>query len=650
MGESSFSTARAAQKLRRRNSFEMRVHPSCFVLFTLLSLAVVAEDQWAETSTLSAPDARKIPQIVQLAEKAFRLVKPLADQTNVETNTPLNENSASPGQTSSTVLAQAASQVMGDTAETFVVFKLPESGDFKAWLFIVLCLGIVVFSILFEVGLHAVRHAVMNLHGWKHVFQKIEDEFFLLGIISFVFFFCYQGIAEKDYTVIEHFELAHYVLFAIGLSYSYHAILIHTGMFPKFKSWADHEVSVRNPTAEFSGLTHADGKVRKHAREAARWAVIRRAYIDRYGLPAKFNYGEYLHQIAIDYIAEVMEASWVEWLITTVYASVVTGIVSLIFNFTDLVDLEDMHACLSASSVAFIISGWVLFFAYYGVYIRLLHSRRHCLQLLGLETDEQLMDKFSQVMSGETVSWPDGWVECTDGCGGGVDLMNKGWVAESTPTMLAAFLLAFNFYAALAAAVFCRAVIASHTTAYAILMMIGIITPYLACIMFLAPKCLGVYTEIHAFQSKDENIALELLENQQEADRMAKIVLEHLHASHIGGDGLRVPPDEVSRMFGEFDVDGDGHIDHKEFVAFMKKLEVKMSDERLTNLILIVDPAGRGHISREDLMYWLLPEDHDDLLKKSMSDIRTSSGDMSQRNTLPQPETLNAPLLGTQSK
>ena len=151
----------------------MRVHPSCFVLFTLLSLAVVAEDQWAETSTLSAPDARKIPQIVQLAEKAFRLVKPLADQTNVETNTPLNENSASPGQTSSTVLAQAASQVMGDTAETFVVFKLPESGDFKAWLFIVLCLGIVVFSILFEVGLHAVRHAVMNLHGWKHVFQKV---------------------------------------------------------------------------------------------------------------------------------------------------------------------------------------------------------------------------------------------------------------------------------------------------------------------------------------------------------------------------------------------------------------------------------------------------------------------------------------------
>merc|ERR1712086_1104442 len=145
-----------------RNSFEMRVHPSCFVLFTLLSLAVVAEDQWAETSTLSAPDARKIPQIVQLAEKAFRLVKPLADQTNVETNTPLNENSASPGQTSSTVLAQAASQVMGDTAETFVVFKLPESGDFKAWLFIVLCLGIVVFSILFEVGLHAVRHAVKS--------------------------------------------------------------------------------------------------------------------------------------------------------------------------------------------------------------------------------------------------------------------------------------------------------------------------------------------------------------------------------------------------------------------------------------------------------------------------------------------------------
>ena len=88
-------------------------------------------------------------------------------------------------------------------------------------------------------------------------------------------------------------------------------------------------------------------------------------------------------------------------------------------------------------------------------------DRRHCLQLLGLETDEQLMDKFGQVMSGETVDWPDGWVECTDGCGSGVDLMNTGWLADSTPTMLATFLLAFNFYAALAAAVFCRAVVVS---------------------------------------------------------------------------------------------------------------------------------------------------------------------------------------------
>ena len=87
---------------------------------------------------------------------------------------------------------------------------------------------------------------------------------------------------SDDHFQVEHFELAHYVLFAIGISYTYHAIAIYIGMFPSFKKWAQREVlAVRNPTEEFTVLTKDDVEDKKRALAGARWAVVRKAYIDR---------------------------------------------------------------------------------------------------------------------------------------------------------------------------------------------------------------------------------------------------------------------------------------------------------------------------------------------------------------------------------
>jgi Ca2+-binding EF-hand superfamily protein len=616
----------------------MRILPC----LALIVLSVVAEDQWTEKSTLNLPSTPHTPKIAQLAEQAFRLVEPLADGTNPEKilNENPHENSKLPGKASrATVLAEAGSEALGEGG-TWLVFTLPENEDFKAWLFVLLCLGIVAFSILFELGLHWTRHKVMSRHGWKHVLQKVEDEFFMLGIISFVFFFCNQGISDKNMITVEHFELAHYVLFGIGVSFTIHAIVIYSGMFPKFNSWAKREVAVRNPTIELLALTQDDVESKSHALEAARWAVVRKAYIDRYDLPPRFNYGEYLHQVAIDYIAEVMEATWLEWLATTLFAGSMMGIVLLVYHFTDLVDTDDVDETLQASSLFFIITGWIMLFAYYGVYRQLLASRHHCLELLEVDTSEKLMEKFDDVMNADNVSWPDGWVSDDKRA----DIMNKGWMAAWTPQVLSTFLLAFNFYAALAAAIFYRAVYVSHDEIYVVFITVAMMAPYILCISYLAPKCLGVYTEIHAFQAKDENVALELQEEQEEADRMGKVVLDHLHAAYKGN-----APSEILRVFGEFDSNGDGIIDHYEFKAFMKQLKVKVSEERLVKLVSIVDPAGTGKISKEDLMYWLVPEDHDALKKELKSSLSPRHSKGEHHGDIVE-ILADAPLLGSESK
>ena len=55
----------------------------------------------------------------------------------------------------------------------------------------------------------------------------------------------------------------------------------------------------------------------------------------------------------------------------------------------------------------------------------------------------------------------------------------------------------------------------------------------------------------------------------------------------------------------------DGTVSHEEFAQFMAKLSDKpMSKKKLAKLIGIVDPFGKGKISKSALMYWLLPEEH----------------------------------------
>ena len=51
-------------------------------------------------------------------------------------------------------------------------------------------------------------------------------------------------------------------------------------------------------------------------------------------------------------------------------------------------------------------------------------------------------------------------------------------------------------------------------------------------------------------------------------------------------------------------------MDHEELSSVMKRLGLKMSDDRMLQLFRIVDPVGNGKVSQEALMYWLMPDAH----------------------------------------
>ena len=56
---------------------------------------------------------------------------------------------------------------------------------------------------------------------------------------------------------------------------------------------------------------------------------------------------------------------------------------------------------------------------------------------------------------------------------------------------------------------------------YLVLIAIGLLAPYVISVLYLAPKCVGLYTEIHAFRRLDEDAMLEVREDLEVAKWLA---------------------------------------------------------------------------------------------------------------------------------
>ena len=114
---------------------------------------------------------------------------------------------------------------------------------------------------------------------------QVQEELMLLGLISFCLFFVTQGIAgARGHITVEHFELAHYLLFTIGVSYSLHNLIIYYAMAPYFDHWARNEAAVRSPPPELLEVTLQTNAFQGKAEVArvAEWFVVRSAYLDRF--------------------------------------------------------------------------------------------------------------------------------------------------------------------------------------------------------------------------------------------------------------------------------------------------------------------------------------------------------------------------------
>eukprot|EP00658_Telonema_sp_P-2_P030028 TRINITY_DN2274_c0_g1_i8.p1 TRINITY_DN2274_c0_g1~~TRINITY_DN2274_c0_g1_i8.p1 ORF type:complete len:617 (-),score=158.61 TRINITY_DN2274_c0_g1_i8:413-2263(-) len=497
--------------------------------------------------------------------------------------------------------------------DAFKVFKLPESGHFTLWKFTAICAGIIVFTVLFEILNEGLHEHIKLKRGWKAVMAKIQDELMLLGVISFIFFFTQQALEDEDEWTVEHFELSHYVLFFIGISFSFHAVTIYSAMFHSaLDRWRLCESAVHNPKDHFHALMDPETSGKDHTKAAqakAEWVVVRSAYLDRFNLSSRFDYSEYLCQVSIDYLVEVMHSNWLAWLLTLLSIGLVVLAVWGVAKATshDFLNTDDTSGMLRASTYGVIGGGWFMTFMYYLTYRWLHKTQRANLALLECGTDELVRAKLRDILDDSRGSdpWAEGWHCTKHGVNSGINLEITGALPRNITGLLSAYMLACNYYLSFMICIFLRVIYYAFDPGWMPVLYLALAAPYFICVLFLAPRCVALYTEIKAFRMKDDEVVLEQLEDMEYADTMAASVKNHLKSVH--GDNAEL---QVAQVFSDLDKDGNGLVDHKEFERFMKRLDLGMSKEKLGKLIRIVDPGLSGDISREELMYWLFPEQH----------------------------------------
>jgi len=500
--------------------------------------------------------------------------------------------------------------------------------------FSVICVGIVCLTLLVEFGNGWLEGYFEHKHGWRAVYKKVQDELMLLGLLSFLFFFAEQAMDETDEIWAEHFQLGHYMLFAIGISFTFHCVMLYHAMLPHFSNWAAHEATAHNADA-FAELDIADKTEDKDGRlsgyfqvnkiisskndrllKHAEFVVVRSSYIDRYELHDRFDYAEYMHEVSIDYIIEVAEAEVFTWLVTILIGGVVVGIVLGIGNGApEVLNVNDTTLMCKVATYTYITAGWCLLITYWLVMRGLRTAKKRCLKRLGIGTKEQVVDKLTQILAGD-VAWPQGWAEqAVDG----IDLNYDTCFTRNIVPILSALMLCTNVYFAFLLCIFGETVAVTFDKWWEYLLLFpAMLIPYFWIILYFSPRILADYTRLHCFDKMDAEVALEQQENLAHSEYMAQQLLTRI---------TEMQPDAKARatienVFDMIDYNHDGFVDHAEFRRFLQDLNVQTSKRQFANLLRCLDPTGSAKITKELLLYWLFPEEHRKRQNMTSSNIK----------------------------
>jgi Ca2+-binding EF-hand superfamily protein len=188
---------------------------------------------------------------------------------------------------------------------------------------------LILFTIFLELIVEKIEHYCRNLGNdrFMDIFNKITSELMILGIISFTIFFCEveMDLASQPFYI--ELELAHLMLFFIGIVFALQSVHLLTMMRWVIQFWGSInersalELVVKCDQAVAGKLSFLE---KISLAEMVRFHVVKNEFLTNHTLPNDFPFVAYLnkyfiklivHTVHIDfkYWIFVCAAIWVNW-------------------------------------------------------------------------------------------------------------------------------------------------------------------------------------------------------------------------------------------------------------------------------------------------------------------------------------------------
>eukprot|EP00462_Mataza_sp_D1_P024096 CAMPEP_0175143994 /NCGR_PEP_ID=MMETSP0087-20121206/13831_1 /TAXON_ID=136419 /ORGANISM="Unknown Unknown, Strain D1" /LENGTH=541 /DNA_ID=CAMNT_0016428305 /DNA_START=97 /DNA_END=1722 /DNA_ORIENTATION=+ len=191
------------------------------------------------------------------------------------------------------------------------VFALGEHIDVD--LISYMMVGLIVFTIMFEVGIHKLEHYLQGNPVHMEALAKVFKELTILGFISFILLLIHEFI-HIPFHVHLVFEFAHVWIFFVALVFIVHAIIFMASLGSaekKFKSWDatrhDHNPVMSVPGAKDALLGSPDDAA------SLQYHVAKEIFRTHHKLKPSFDFRKYLASFCAETITELLDTSELTW-------------------------------------------------------------------------------------------------------------------------------------------------------------------------------------------------------------------------------------------------------------------------------------------------------------------------------------------------
>lgn len=218
-------------------------------------------------------------------------------------------------------LASLAEKVIQKVAEEPSVFALEShiDVDLISWL---VC-GLIVFTILFEMGIHQLTHYLSSDEVYSEALEKVFKELTIMGFISFIMLLLSEFLEIPEHVELL-FEFAHIWIFFVALVFIVHAVIFMASLSASQKKYKAFEAVEHTPESlancRLEGTETGGSCARRIAigsseQEAAlSYEVGKEIFRDHHKLESTFNFQLYMSESAGKTVVRLLDTSETTWL------------------------------------------------------------------------------------------------------------------------------------------------------------------------------------------------------------------------------------------------------------------------------------------------------------------------------------------------